>query len=337
MPNFARQLRGASERGRCPYSSSSFPSRNEEEGDDDLHLSSHEISDHHRDDYPAAEDGHPSLSSSDGNVDDAYDFQFAIAPPQDHQHQQQRQPSQKKFRGRQRHKQELTRIPLTDMNSTDHILDHTFGDSLQSLSESLSNLDADVANEEELALKIIEEAHAAKNYDAADVGHDYDGRRYRRRRVMLGCCSIIVGIVVISAFAGKSHTLNDNNEDDPLGWLSQDPDDISSETDAWERICSVHSVSSAKGRHHCADACRIYDCCAADDGDNEKNQLFRPKEGRLSAVLEALSGRSRIGSRSINTTHSGKNIRLGAATADPGVREGQHQHRQVRSMFRHVC
>ena len=155
------------------------------------------------------------------------------------------------------------------MNSTDRILDHTFGDSLQSLSESSSNLDADLANEEEeLALRIIEEAHAARAYGG---GHDdgHAGRRHRRQRVVLGCGSIIVGVILVSALVGKRHRANDT-KDDPLGLLSQSPDDTMSETDAWERVCSAHSLSHANGRHQCADACRIYDCCAADDGTDDE-------------------------------------------------------------------
>ena len=287
MPNFARQLRAASGQvGQGRPSSSSFRSLNE---DDDLHLSSHEISDHQHDDYAAAECDHRPLPP-DSNVDGAYDYQFAIAPQdqQHHHHQQQQQHTQTRQQARQpqkknnhqrhkrnkyqdnpQHEQELTRIPLTHMNSTDHILDHTFGDSLQSLSESLSNLDADVANEEELALRIIEEAAAAQRYDS-DSGHD-GGRRRQRRRAMLGCCSIIVGIVVMSALVGRSRSRKANaaTKDDPLGLLSQEPDDTRSETDVWERVCSAHSVSSADGRHQCADACRIYDCCAADDGGGD--------------------------------------------------------------------
>ena len=276
MPNFARQFRSAaSEQQQGRPSSSSFRSLNDEDDDeDDLHLSSNEISDHHHDGYAAAEDDHPL--PPDVNVDDAYDYQFTVAPSQgphdqtQNGHKQAQRKSQRRHnrtqqQTNQQYEQELTRIPLTHMNSTDHIVDHTFGDSLQSLSESLSNLDADVANEEELALRIIEEAHAARAY-GGDYGGNYGGRQHRRRRVVLGCCSIIVGVILVSAFVGKSHKANEN-KNDPLGLLSQSQNDTMSETDAWEQVCSAHSLSNTNGRHQCADACRIYDCCAA-DGDS---------------------------------------------------------------------
>lgn len=293
------------------------------DGDDDLHLSSHEISDHQHDGYAAAEEDHPS--PSDANVDDAYEnYRFAIAPstqdPQSETGQaNQRNAQQKKqnqHRTRHHHpsqrppeQQELTRIPLTQLNPADRIFDNTFSDSLRSLSESLSNLEhAEAASdEEELALRILEETAKAgrraygEDWDrddddddgAYDNGDDdgcygdaynYGGpvvsRRQRRHRVMMGCCGIAACAVFLSVLLvgkGRSHH-HPTTHKDPLGLRAEDENDGTSETDAWERACSAHSISSPGERHQCADACRIYDCCAADADAGEEGSCADQKE-----------------------------------------------------------
>ena len=88
----------------------------------------------------------------------------------------------------------------------------------------------------------------------------------------MGCCGIAACAVLLSALlVGKGRGRHDPTNKDPLGLLSEDDSEGTSETDAWERACSAHSISSPGGRHQCADACRIYDCCAADADEEESN------------------------------------------------------------------
>mmetsp|Transcript_16018 Transcript_16018/g.34853 ORF Transcript_16018/g.34853 Transcript_16018/m.34853 type:complete len:377 (-) Transcript_16018:116-1246(-) len=157
----------------------------------------------------------------------------------------------------------------------DLILDNTFGDSLQSLSDSLSGINDnnDNAAGEGDILDIIEER---RQY------HRGRGRwrekRNRNLAVLVLVVAVMGGVVISlsvmareyehggesSAGGGPLRSSNSN----AAGGGGGGETEVETETQAWEDACSPHSVSTKQGRAGCKDACQIYECCAIDPKDD---------------------------------------------------------------------